>query len=124
MSCTPAEFVAFGAFLALVITALVATWELSGFLKDIELRHPHVYERLGRPSPQQTSESDVHGFAMLRFLFSDEYKTLDDPKLRPPALHLKLGVGLFTVAVAVLLFALPLTPSVASLASLSCLRAN
>ncbi len=107
-----------------MVTSIAGAWRLSGFLKDIQLRHPHVYERLGSPSPQRTSESDVHAFALLRFLLSNEYKNLGDQKLLAPARLMKAGMAVSSIAVAVVLVALLFSPSVQRLASLACLRAS
>lgn len=106
----------------LVTVGIASTWTVSGFLKDIELRHPFVYEKLGRPSPQRTSDSDSHSLALLRFLLANEYKALQDPKLLIPARLLKAEFVATSAAIFTLLVALCFVPSVQGLASLACIR--
>lgn len=124
MTCTFPEFIVVAGFLALAIASLFGTWKVSGFLKDIELRHPHVFERLGHPSPQRTAESDVHTIALLQFLFSNEWKTLGDSALDAPAQALKIGVVISVGTVTALLVSLLFVPNLQSLATLACFRAS
>ena len=123
MSCTPAESLAIAAFGVLVFVGGYGTWNLSGFLKDIELRHPVVYARLGNPSFPRTSESDSHSITILRFLLKNEYKELNDPKLQLAAHRMKVAFVISALAVAAFLVSLFLAPCVRELAALACLRA-
>ena len=79
MDCAPVDYV-FVALLALfVLLSGAATYEISSLNKQVELRHPAEYARMGQPKCGADSASD--SFSVLRLIWTAQYQRLADARI-------------------------------------------
>jgi len=124
MTCTVADYVFLTLLATLVAAAALATWWQSSLLKLLELRHRAAYDLLGRPSPIDLAQSDVHAVAVLRFLLAGEYKHLRDRQIDQHARVLRACCALGSIALVGALAEALLAPSPLSMLTFECWRAS
>jgi hypothetical protein len=90
MPCAVADY-SFAVLLVVFVAASgVATWWHGSLVKLLQLRHPNVHAILGSPSLPRDAESDQHAIAILRFIFSGDFKRLHDEQVNR---HIKVLVA-------------------------------
>ena len=110
MSCTISEYLFFVTAAATICLLLIGARQSAILMAMLRLRHPVMWNRLGRPDTSNT-ESAANALGLARFVWRREYEGLGDQQLSDACKRARRSMLLSVLAIAITLSTLISTSS-------------